>query len=178
MEFRALKIAEDSHIKINKSAPIIFIGRIYSTLKDYPKALYYGRLEKEIFEPTNIEDSKVYAKENLAQIFEQMNQLDSALYYLQVADKQRIKIGDGRQGVYLTYGNVYTKLGNYPLALSYYKKNLALNIENNNHQTTARTLVAMARLFQKQNQADSSIFYAKKGLAEAQLVLYPKIIGN
>ena len=176
LEFKALKIAEDSQVKLFQSAPIIFIGRIYFTLKDFPKALYYGRLENEIFEQANIEDSKVYAKENLARIFDQMNQLDSALYYLQIADKQRVKVKSVRQRVSSTYGNVYSKLGEYPLALSYYKKNLALTIKNNNHQNTARTFVEMARLFQKQNQADSSIYYAKKGLAEAQLVSHKQMI--
>ncbi len=171
IEFQALKLAEDSKLGIDKIGPIVFIGRIYTTLKDYPKALYYAQLENDL---VIHEDSKIYAKENLANIFEQMNQLDSALFYIQLADKERINVRSVRSSSHRVFGNIYAKLGNDSLALDYYRKGIIYASKNNNQYQAALTFIDAAKLYKKENKTDSSIYYAKRSLETAQLISFKK----
>ena len=73
---------------------------------------------------------------------------------------------------YLGFGNVYLKKKNYPLALDYFKKAMQECIETNNHREGERANYRIALVSQKLSRPDSSIYYAKKGLAEAQLISY------
>ncbi len=112
-----------------------------------------------------------YVLMNIGTSFEETNQLDSAWHFfqksLQVFEKNKIEI---IPQLYRHFGNVQFKSGNMPLALDYYRKSLqATNIIKNQIALSA-VLLALSEYYQKAKQPDSSIYYAKNALLEAQKI--------
>jgi two-component system NtrC family sensor kinase len=175
MQFEALQIAEENGLTAETGWPLNRIGTIYGSqgLGDRAKALHYRQRALKVFEMSHDIESIATIQNNIGMVYNDMNQLDSALYYLQqvYSTLNQGNLG-GMELNYLGFGDLYVKKTNYPLALNYYKNAIALSIKNNNHREGAIANNSIALVFQKLNQPDSSIHYAKKGLAEAQLVSY------
>ncbi|MCP1381231.1 ATP-binding protein [Runella salmonicolor] len=169
MQFKALQIAEDNHLSAERALPFSYIGSVYSTLGNYPKAISYYRQSMLVSE-ANHDYQRVRAqKMSIGNAFEKMNQLDSALYYGQQAYEEMARAGNGINPIVFTnLGNIQAKLGNNRLAMEYYRKSLQVQGEDG-RQVTGSFLNQIAQLYQKENQLDSSIYYAQKGLAESKL---------
>ena len=68
------------------------------------------------------------------------------------------------------------KSGNRDKALSYYKQSLQIAIQNNEHRASASAYNKIASFYRFVNQPDSGIYYARKGLEEAELIFHKKTI--
>ncbi len=169
MQFRALQIAEDNHLPAEKALPLGYIGSIYLTLGNHRKAISYYRQAMVIYEANHNYQLVRTQKMNIGNAFEKMNQLDSALYYGQQAYKDMARAGNGINPiVFRNLGNIQAKLGNNRLAMEYYRKSLQVQGEDG-RQVTGTFLNQIAKLYQKENQLDSSIYYAQRGLEESKL---------
>ena len=82
----ALQIAKVEPVGDATSGALNIVGGIYDDLRDYPKALYYERqmLQQELQKHNNAE-ALAYAESAIGSVFLQMEQLDSAGFYLQKA---------------------------------------------------------------------------------------------
>jgi signal transduction histidine kinase len=91
-----------------------------------------------------------------------MNQLDSAIYYIQKSIDQHELFNETEWNfpVYLL-ATVQMKQGKYKLSLENYRKAIPLAIQNNFYQDTLQIFSGMSTLFKKTGQFDSSIYYAK-----------------
>ena len=103
----------------------------------------------------------------MGSIYQAMNKPDSALFYLLRGD-----LDDGYTQV-LT-GHSYASRGNDMLASEHYRKSIPLLSSDNNFKDLAYAYIGLANLYEKANDIDSSIYYAKKGFSIAQNASFKK----
>ncbi len=171
LALKAYQLAKDNHAEKYASASVTNIGYIYLKLEDYPKALHYFRLQASIGGPGG-----VFAKEHLAEVYLAMNQLDSASYFASesLKDFQRRKV-EGLQ-VYAVLGDIAIKRDDPDQAIKFYNEGLRVAGKDNSIRDIAKFHVRVARYYKELNQIDSSIYYAKKALAEVGSNSYKQIL--
>jgi two-component system NtrC family sensor kinase len=174
MAFKALQIAKTNNLECE--AALNAIGETYIILKDYPKALSYLQKQKSVCEAIGNIEALAYAKKDIAVAFEEMNQLDSALYYEQLAIQDFRKTGREEPQTYETLGNIEMKSGNNTEALNFYQKGLQIAIKNNERRASAGAYNKIATFYKKIKQPDSGIYYAMKGFDESQLISQKKTL--
>ena len=173
--FKAIEIAKANGVE-NYSGALNATGEVYIVLKDYPKALSYLQEQKSQCSADGNIESLGYAKKDMAIAFEEMNQLDSAMFYVQQAMKDFKKINREEPQLYEIWGNIKMKTGNKAEALSLYKKSLQTALKNNERRTSSSAYIKLASFYKDNNQTDSAIYYAKKGLEESELISQKKTI--
>ena len=166
---KALKIAEDNQFTSLIGGCNNGFGTIYFDLREYPKAINYYRISKKIFESTNEQGSIVRQTRNIGSGYLYNNQLDSAIYYTQLAYEGSIRLKDDDPTVLRNLGTIQSKLGNNQLALDYIKQSVQATKKNNDLRNASLAYNQIAEVFLKMNQVDSCIFYAKKGLENGQM---------
>ncbi|MFI5185318.1 MAG: ATP-binding protein [Chitinophagales bacterium] len=176
MAFKALQIAKSNDLE-NLTAPALNgIGEVYTALKDYPRALSYLGKQKSISTTTKNTEGLAYTFRDIGIVYTEMNQLDSAEYYeLKAIDEFR-KANREEPLVYETLGDIKMESGNMNEALNYYKKSLQFALNNNERRASSSSYNKIASFYRQLNQPDSGIYYAKKGLAEAELISQKKTI--
>ena len=73
-------------------------------------------------------------------------------------------------------GSIHSAMGNYDVALSFYHTAIPAAIANSDNNALNEIFFGISTLFQKQEQYDSSIYYAKKALFTAQEIGDPGIV--
>ncbi|MEQ1588596.1 MAG: hypothetical protein ABL895_22100, partial [Cyclobacteriaceae bacterium] len=159
----ALQIATDNHKEKEASAAVTSIGHTYLQLEDYPKAMFYYRLQKSIGGPGG-----VFAKTHIGSVYLKMNNLDSASYYLNQSLNDFQKRHVENWHVYSLLGDLETNRGNKELALGHYRMSLLVSLRQNLSASIARSHIRLANFYKAIEQPDSSIFYARKGLVESE----------
>jgi tetratricopeptide (TPR) repeat protein len=106
---------------------------------------------------------------NMGVCYLNLNKLDSALSFLQRAYESSIR-NNKVDVAYILWnlGSVNSKMGNAALAVTYFNMAIqeAENVKKIRQLSFAYT--GMAEHFQRMNQRDSTVFYAKKGLDVVQ----------
>jgi len=176
MAFKVLQIGKTNQLENKCEAALNAIGETYIILKDYPKALSYLQKQKSICETNGNIEALAYAKKDMAVAFEEMNQLDSAIYYEQLAIQDFRKTGREEPQTYETLGNIKMKSGNHTDALNFYQEGLQISIKNNERRASAEAYNKIATFYKNVNQPDSGIYYARKGFEESQLISQKKTI--
>ena len=108
---------------------------------------------------------KIWPVMNMGVCYLNLNKLDSALSFLQRAYEASIRINKVDVPYVLwNLGSVHSKMGNAALAVTYFNMAVqeAENVKKIRQLSFAFT--GLAEHFQRMNQWDSTIFYAKKGL--------------
>jgi signal transduction histidine kinase len=172
MAFKALQIAKANNSECE--AALNAIGETYIILNDYPKAFIYLRWQKSVCEANGNIEGLAYAEKDIAVAFEETNQLDSALYYEQLAIRDFQKTGREEPQVYETLGNIKMKSGDRAGALNFYQVGLQIAIKNNERRASAGAYNKIATFYKNINQPDSGIYYASKGFEESQLISQKK----
>jgi len=174
MAFKALQIGKTNKLEHLTGAALNAIGETYIILKDYPKALYYLRMEKS--SDKTHEMSLGYSQYDMGGTFYEMNLLDSAVYYERQAIMHFSKINREEPLVYKILGDVEMKSGNPAKALNLYRKCLKISVKNNERRATAYAYNKIAAFYKTTNHPDSAIYYARKGLEESELITQKKTI--
>ncbi len=165
---KALKIADEHNLQMNETPALNGIGMVYQTLKDYPRALSYLHRQLALSISGGNKLGLAYAEENTGAVFVELNQLDSASWYLKKASEDFHKIGKVEPILFSAMGDISFKSGNNQAALDYYRKSLQISIKNDEARATSSNYIAIAKLYKKINNPDSGIYYATKGLADAE----------
>jgi len=176
MAFKALQVGKTNQLENKCEAALNAIGETYIILKDYPKALSYLQKQKSICEANSNIEALAYANKDIAVVFEEMNQLDSAIYYEQLAIQDFRKTGREEPQTYETLGNIKMKSGSPAEAVNFYQKGLQIAIKNNERRASAGAYIKIATFYKNANQPDSGIYYASKGFGESQLISQKKTI--
>ena len=176
MAFKALQIAKANDLESLTSPTLNSIGEVYIVLKDYPKALDYLQRQKKLYDKVEINEGFGYALYDIGNVYEETDQLDSAKYYELQALEFFQKINREEPFVYKTLGNIEMKSGNQARALSYYQQSLQIAIRKNERRGSALAYNKIASFYKLVNQPDSGIYYARKGLEEAELISHKKTI--
>lgn len=160
----------------DKIQPIIlaFMSMNYQDMGDYQNALYYHRSTLHYVKPppTDIKgylnDPKAYAN-----IFEAMNQLDSALRYVKIAyyrlhhtppspDKDEFA-----WNIPVIYGRIEEKKGNDARALQLYHEGLRAALRDKFELGIHTTQCQLAKYYHKHYNNDSTLFFATNAFERA-----------
>jgi len=169
-------------IEINDTNVIIQcynnLALLYSTLKDYKKSLNYEFRALELAKKTKISELQLAIYNNIARNYLDINRLDSALYFNQIAYNQALKTGIDKNIGYpiRNFGIIQFKKGNYPGAIVYYKKSLQSKSAVGNHYLSSEDYRRAAEAFNSMKEIDSCVQYAKKAFEEAKLAHNPELV--
>ena len=188
--FKSIQIADNYGCLPEKAYSLLEIGTSYRWSNEYVTAINYLQQAKKIFEELPLNNKRTNRRllityVVLAATFNDLNQMDSVLYYQQKAyDKynqlQQNKNIEARERflalLLQVRGEVETHKGNYPLALDYYQQGIEVADKVNEYRDKSFIYVQIAKLYKQTNQLDSCIYYAKKGLMEGQKGPFRKAI--
>ena len=173
-QLKGLQIAEKNNYLAEAGYCLGRIGLIYVDLKDYQKALWYYRQSLKKHSAAKNNHGIAVNEMNIGQAYEEMNRLDSSLHYEQRASEKmiRFKLNGMKPNILRVLGNVETKRGNKRLALTYYQQSIRVGEVVNDLRTNSSTYANIAALYKQMNRIDSCVYYARKGLANSQLMSY------
>src|SRR5665213_1371213 len=164
---RSLKLQEKIHYVFGEAVCQLTLGNIYyeegnslEALKAYKVAL---KLNQSSDKNPGMEASSLT---NIASMYEDLKQNDSALYYFRIAIRTFLKNGlNGELGS--TYDNIGTALksmGQLDSALYYYRIGLAMNIKMNRLENVCSGFLSLGNFYRDENNPDSAIYYYNRSL--------------
>ena len=172
IRFENLSLAEHAKDKYFMVQAIRNITNDYSSMKDFPNMLKYGKLMDSILGSLNKNDSRFKdAQWNtyriIATAYYNLMQNDNALLY---ANKMATLEFPDSKFYYLAYGNllladIYSAIGDDKSSFHYYRKSQANAIQIYAIIPFANAHTGMARLFQKEGSRDSALIYARQSLS-------------
>ena len=152
------------------------LGDTYSTQGDYSKALDF--FKKSISFSVKFQDHYPMAVTliNIGMCHLHLHQYDSALLYLQrtyaIAKNDKFEDFDG--DIERGLGEIETAQNNFQTALYHFNKSVAGYEATDDKQDLSITYLSISALYLKKKQEDSSIYYAKKSLSNAEDGSYSK----
>jgi tetratricopeptide (TPR) repeat protein len=146
------------------------VGSCYRDIANYPKAIEYLQESIRLSDRLNYDKDKIWAFRNLSSVYIAMNKIDSALVYSQkdFALASSAKFYDIIGYTYLDMGIIQGKMGNRPLALSYYDMAIQEGLKSNSLRQLSGAYASKAQYFDDINCVDSAIATAKKAIEAIQ----------
>ena len=160
---RCLRSSENLNDGLALVWSLAWIISVHRDEGNYQEALKYCRQGMSI---PNIWSARVW-NTIMASIYQAMHKSDSALLYLSRGDTD-----DGYTQVLL--GHTHADLGNDRQASEHYLKSIPLLFSDNNFKDLAYAYIGLAKLQEKYNKIDSSIYYATKGFEISQNASFKK----
>ena len=116
---------------------------------------------------------KAWPLMNIGSMYLRMSKPDSALSYLQRSYELALKV-DTLDLAYVLWnlGGVHSLMGNAALAITYYNMSIQKSIASNRIRQLNWAYVGLAEHYQRMNQTDSCLFYAKKSVDAVQNTAY------
>jgi len=170
MGFKALQIAKENNLEGKTGPALNAIGETYTILKDYSKALFYLRMEKNLNDRLNVDEGLGYTTYDMGSTYNEMGLLDSAYYYEQDAIKYFGNIGRKEPLIYKVLGDIALKRGDKKEALKQYQLGLQIAIANNERRAVGLAYIKIAVFYKTEGRPDSAIYYAGKGLKESEAI--------
>ncbi len=170
LELKALRISEKYNFTIGRGEVLNRLGVIYRETKDFPRALFYLKQSKQLFDSLHNYYMAVIPEVQLGRTYYAMNQPDSALYYCLMADKNIKRYGAEFMSCanLIPLARLQSDKGNVQLALNYYQKSLLAGYSSGQYFYTYKSNLEIAEIYQQAGQLDSCIYYAQKALVDAQ----------
>jgi signal transduction histidine kinase len=172
LELKALRIAEKYNFTIGRGEVLTRLGVIYRGTNDFPRALFYFKQSKQLFDSLHNYYMAVMPEVHLGRTYFAMNQPDSALYYCLMADKNIKRYGAEFMSCanLIPLARLQSDKGNVQLALNYYQQCLVAGYPTGQYFFTYRANLEIAEIYQKTGQTDSCIYYAQRALDDAQKI--------
>lgn len=156
--------------KKNIANSLTNIGLLYSSLKDYPRALEFHERSLAYKEEIGDERDIGSVLSNIGNIYFAESEYPLALEYYQKARAINEAVGN-KAGLANNLGNIgiiYSTQADYSLALKYYEKSLAIREEIGDKRGIAGNLNDYGLLYLKQSKNSLAQSYCQKGLALAK----------
>jgi len=175
--FMAIEMAEDVPIRIAGIGPTYDnMGGIYFHISDYEKALYYFSKMVDLGNSDKV--GVAFGYWHMAEVYEETNMLDSAIHYLDQSYQVFGTLNHSyfpdiyhvTPGWYNTRAKIYLKQNQPELALIDLFTSLQMTLKNDQAYYSSNTYNDIAEYYKKFIQPDSIIYYAEKGLAEANRI--------
>jgi signal transduction histidine kinase len=162
--FQSLAILEKLNIQSEISINLYFIGQIFNLQGDYRQSLLYNFRAKTIAEALGAKQTLVKILGNTGLAYEKLNQLDSALSYArqsyQLCDTLRDKFVIAAASNLV--GEVSRVSGELSEAMRFYRLSILYSRKVSDDLTTSEATLGIAKVFEKKNDADSCLYYAKQ----------------
>jgi tetratricopeptide (TPR) repeat protein len=165
---RHLALSETLNDIPQKGGAHLVFGHNYKYLGYYSDALNHYFKARDFFSKKGM--NNVFTYECIGDVYLKSGHLDSALIYTQLAYDSAVAISDGGFILYSlrVLGDIYFEKGDDIKAMEYYKQYIPGYITyKERNRDLGFVFNGVARIFQKRQQMDSAIFYAKKALANA-----------
>lgn len=146
------------------------MGNIYKGQENYLKAIHYYKLtQKTALKCGDLRDV-LFSYMNLGYVMEEINQLDSGIYYANKAIlyTKTTHYDYGIDYDYNTIGNVCFKRENYQQAHHYYVKSYELARSISDKKVEAVACISLSKYYTKLSKPDSALYFAKQALAIAR----------
>lgn len=142
------------------------IGVIYNFQEDFQQALNYSFKALKLATQINNKKSASTILRNIGENYFQLKRFDSAILYVQQAYNAASSIKYSRMmgSSSKTLGQIHAEKGQNSLALDYYRLSIPDLINANSDLILSDTFLGMAKLFEKNGQKDSALFYGRKSL--------------
>ena len=161
-----LKLVEKTNDPEKYASVLINIGVVYVYQEDYKMALTYYYKADSVVEQNNIDEYRYNVALNIGDAYDKLNNNDSAYSYfnkslsiaMQLKNDHRIAksmVGLGHS--YLKKDNYLLAMANYKSGVDYFKKS-----NDDDYDLLCEATLGLANLFQKMNQPDSAMYYAKQ----------------
>jgi len=166
---KALSAAEQSKNYSILTMAKNLMGHIYRDREEYQKALQLYKSALYDAEYAKNVKVKAWPLMNIGATYLGMNKPDSALYYLQRSYELALKV-DTIDLAYVLWnlGGVHSKLGNSPLAVTYFNMSVQQAKGDKSPRQLSLAYYGLAEHFHGVDQKDSTIFYAKKAIDVVQ----------
>ncbi len=183
--YQLLPILPKNHIE--RPTVFVFLAKNYMDIEDYENALYFYReaaktpssfIYKTPTDSIPIHfDTREYLNKPLgfAEVFEKLNQLDSAAYYIKLAHKRLSHVSEKEfwksafhWKIIWSYGRIEERLRNDENALKLYRHALIVAKKTPSEGNVQLIQNSLAYYFNRHHQIDSATFYAKMAFQNAQ----------
>ncbi len=165
VHLESLKIAEKSNDLDGIARVLNNIGILYSEQNESKKAIEYFLKTKVIAQRLNDNALVQISLTNISTDYKLLNQLDSARIYTEMAYNMEKGSNNNNYNILLlNLGNINFRDKKYPLALEYYRLSVPPSEAISDFVTLGQTYYEMALVFERLNNSDSSLIYAKKSL--------------
>lgn len=163
---QALQINEKINNLDGKQRNLGNIGTCYFDQEDYRQALAYFLKAKELAEQIKNNRSISIACVNIAEVYDSLKVYDSARLYAQRSYDTAFKINYFRLIASSLYalGHIHFMTGENNSALEFYRLSTSYSKEAHNNYKLCQAFLDLAKVFQKIDQTDSLLFYAKQSL--------------
>lgn len=157
-----LVVDEKANNPRGMASTLMNIGILHSQQKDFQQALVYYLKTDSLIRLNHLSDIEFNIKLNLGDLYENMQQIDTALKYYFTALKLAEPIADPYflGATYLSLGSCYDILKKDSAAFSNYKKSMQFLRKANEENLYCSALKKTAKLFLRNNQTDSALLYA------------------
>ena len=169
MYFKSLKFAEKNNFPDVKGAGLMMTGLTYKDeYGDLNKALNYIYGAKFLFDSIHHNRNSTVCEALIGAIYIQKHQLDSADFYLQLAQSHEAQYNLNYNYVIWGYFGLLNKAkGDYVKALDYSKQAAKLACYNGDFANCSGFNIQVAETYVSLNQRDSAIYYATMALNES-----------
>lgn len=142
-------------------------AHIYRDRQEYDKAISLYLSSTAHADKGKNERIKGWGPLNLGATYLATNNLDSSLMYSQRSYENavRLKTTSNLTFLFTNMGGVHSKLGNAPLAVSYFNMAINQSLGTSNIRYLNLAFTGLADHYYRFKQTDSSVFYAKKAIA-------------
>jgi two-component system, NtrC family, sensor kinase len=176
LDFRGLSIAEENHLPLEKVMCLVNIGDIFWDLNDFPRAIsnyqQAVQISGGIKNQPSLKSWLMRAEESLGAVFMLNSQLDSAFFHLKKLYDETLTDPYWHPGLLMFFGDLQFRMGKRDTGLDYLRQSIQLFQNDSDHYYLGDACRFISECFREMNMVDSSIFYAKRGLAEAQSIGY------
>jgi two-component system NtrC family sensor kinase len=154
------------------------LGLCYQVLKDYRKSISYYLLFIQVAERSHFSDYQVTAYNNIARVYFDINNIDSASWYNSRAYAVAIRTNNIRNIAYLirNFGTVATAEGDYKKGIDYFRKSIIVLKVKTNHYLLSEDNRRLAECYLHLNRTDSALFFAKGAYDEGKLDKDPELV--
>lgn len=173
IKLKGLKLAEKTGNPVLIGDAYINLASFYYYQGDYVQSIIYTK--KSFPYPSNYHQKEKLQNGFLGEAFFKLNQLDSALYYTQIAYQLDITTKGRHWSVpYYILGGIHSKQNHPELALNYYRLGLSLMPAK---KDVIDGYLGIANVFAQGNNKDSALYYAKKTIVEGrQFSFLPEVL--
>jgi len=167
---KSLKLAEEINDSLRLATVLMNIGGVYHNKKETnDKALEYFFKALPISEKIGDNDAIGTVNVNIGEIYFELGEYEKALKFLE----RSIVVFNGSENItysYILIGKVYSKMGDFKLALENEFKALEISNSFNAQLDMARSLLAIGSTYLDKEDIDNSIKYYLEGIAIAEKI--------
>ena len=171
LKFKGLEMAEQMGNYSLIRTSLLYLAGGFFYQGDYERCISYTRKGMAINARDNGPFGQIVAYGFLGESFYKLDQLDSALFYIQKAYEIDLLAEVHWTVPYVILAGIYSKKGDYARALEYYKKSILYR--DLGQAGAFDGYIGLATVFQQMGQTDSAMFYVRKTILEANRFFFP-----